>query len=148
MTAAAACGVVSSLALVGIGVTPYDRLFAAHHWALVIWIVSLLATTALHAWALLTSREGLGLIALASIGLAFLLVSYLTRGLDFLVLRARSAPVDLHPGAILAQKQVVFGALAWYAAVSVRMLLWPPEGIREAKKKVKAAPAYVLRRRR
>lgn len=146
LTCAAGCGIVSSLALVGIGLTPYDRLFTLHHVALVVWIVSLLCACSLHAWALLTSREGMGLIALASVGLAILLVSYLLRGLEFVVIGGRSQSGDPHSAAILAQKQVVVAALAWYAACSVRMLIWPPEGIRTTKSKSRA-PAYIPRRR-
>jgi len=119
-------GVGSSLALVGIGLTPYDVRFDAHHTALFFWVVFLLAAVVLHVWALLTSEESSALFGVLSFGLVAVIVWYLLQGMEFfLASRFRLAP----PGDstafvefVTTQKYVVLAAVGWYLIFGVRMV--------------------------
>jgi hypothetical membrane protein len=66
---AAAFGLGSAVALVGIGLTPYDVYFGAHHTALFFWVTLLSVTVMLHFWALFTSDECSSWFALLSLAL-------------------------------------------------------------------------------
>jgi hypothetical membrane protein len=119
---AAVFGVGSALALMAIGLTPYDTHFVAHHRALCFWVIFLLATVILHFWALYTSEECASFLAVFSLGFAFLIGSYMLRGLDlFLASLFRSASVAV-PGSVKMQKWVVLGAVCWYLVFGLRMV--------------------------
>ncbi|MBM4094717.1 MAG: hypothetical protein FJ276_35710 [Planctomycetes bacterium] len=112
---AAVFGIFSTVALIRIGLTPYDTHLAAHQTALVLWVLLLLITVGLHAWALLTSTEASTLFGLVSFLLAMLIVTYGIRGMEGMDATAqRSVPA--------LQKGVVLGAVGWYLAFSARMI--------------------------
>jgi hypothetical membrane protein len=120
--AGAALGVVSALALASIGLFPYDRFPRAHQAALVVWVLSLLAVTATHAWALMSSREGTGLFGLASLALTMLLAAYLVRSFEFVTAPLLGIDREAILVSIGMQKYVVLAVLAWYMLFSVRIL--------------------------
>lgn len=136
---AAGLGVLSSLALAVIGATPYNLASGPHYTALFVWIVTLLAAASLHALALLCSREGTGLFALPSVGLAMVLAYYLARGVECISVPGLERRPEALAAAIATQKYVVGAVLAWYAALSARMLIWPPDDGRQKPRKEKSA---------
>lgn len=119
---AAVLGVGSALALTGIGLTPYDIYFRAHHTALFFWVVSLVATVILHCWALFTSEECSTVLALPSLGLAAVIVLYLFQGLEFFLASMLRSPSSDFAGFVTTQKYVVLAAVAWYLVFGARMV--------------------------
>jgi hypothetical membrane protein len=128
---AAAFGVGSSLALIGIGLTPYDVHLQDHQAALFLWIVSLLITVILHFWATLTSRECSSIFALLSLGMAAVIAQYMFREMDLLMASLAGSASAAFGRSIVMQKYVVLSALAWYLVFGLRMVctteLRPPK---------------------
>ncbi len=120
---AAVFGVGSALALIWIGLTPYDLYFEAHHTALFFWIVSLLATVILHAWALFSSEECPWEFAFLSLALAGVIGVYLLRGMEFVLTAALGSASDALGKFATMQKYVVLGAVGWYLVFGIRMVL-------------------------
>ena len=121
MGLAATFGLLSLVALAGIGRTPYDELGSDHILALFCWIGLLFAAAVLHGAALLLSREAPSALGLVSLTLAGIVAAYLFWGLaatPFLggATAPQSAPVKW-------QKSLVAACLAWYVIFSVWMLL-------------------------
>jgi hypothetical protein len=145
---AAAIGFVSTAALIGIGLTPYDLVDREHNWALAAWLTTSLIAVGLHAAALVTSRETPQWYALLSMAVALLLAAYACLAFSALGLRPESAFGPLEPSAgnlepsagnpvprqmvrfalggsdirqaATAQKLVVLGELAWFLVFSWR----------------------------
>ena len=107
---AAVFGVVSALALVGIGLSPFDVHPNAHVAALVLWVMSLSSAAVLHFGALWASNDCSPLLALLSAGLATAICLYMV-----------AAAGDLRAAAM--QKCLVLYALVWYVVFGVRMVL-------------------------
>jgi hypothetical membrane protein len=85
---AAAVGLVSTMAMIGVGLTPYDRMNGPHNTALALWLATSLIAVSLHAAALATSRETPQWYALLSILVALLLAAYAVLAFSALGLRA------------------------------------------------------------
>ena len=119
---AAVSGIGSALALIWIGLTPYDLYFEAHHTALFFWIVFLLATVILHAWALFASEECSSAFALLSLALAMMIGFYLLRGMEFVLTAALGSASDALGKFATMQKYVVLGAVGWYLIFGIRMV--------------------------
>jgi hypothetical membrane protein len=107
---AAAFGVISSLALVGIGLSPFNVHPGIHVAALVLWMMSLSSAVVLHAGALWASTDCSPLLAMLSFGLAALISLYMV-----------ATAADLK--AVVMQKGLVLYALVWYMVFGVRMVL-------------------------
>jgi hypothetical membrane protein len=120
---AAVSGIGSALALIWIGLTPYDLHFQAHHTALFFWVVFLLAAVILHAWALFTSEECSSAFAVLSLALAVVIGLYLLRGMEFLFTVAWGSASDALANFATMQKYVVLSAVAWYLVFGIRMVL-------------------------
>ena len=103
-------GVISSLAVVGIGLSPFDAHPDAHVAALVLWVMSLSSAAVLHFGALWASRECSPLLAMLSAGLATAICVYMVTA----AAGQKAAPV---------QKCLVLYALVWYVVFGVRMVL-------------------------
>ncbi len=140
---AAAVGFVSTVAMIGIGLTPYDVVDRAHNTALALWLTASLVAVSLHAAALGTSRETPPWYALFSVLVAVLLAAYACLAFSALGLpltRFGRGPPD-EPGegnvvthrlvrfifggssvsqAATAQKYVVLAELAWFLVFSWR----------------------------
>jgi len=110
---AAAFGVISALALVAIGLSPFDVHPGGHVAALVLWVMSLSSAAVLHFGALCGSKKCSPLLAVLSLGLVMAICLYM---------------VD---GSAIVQKCLVLCALVWYMVFGVRMArtteLRPPE---------------------
>ena len=118
-------GVVSALAVVGIGLSPFDVHPDAHVAALVLWVMSLSSTAVLHFGALWASRECSQILALLSAGLATAICVYMVAA----AAGQKAAPV---------QKYLVLYALVWYVVFGVRMVLTteltPPDRDRQLRR--------------
>lgn len=121
MWGGAIAGIVSSLALIGIAVTPYDQHRQLHEQALGIWIGGLVGVIVLHSIAIMRSRETSiwltlpGVVVLACVGL------YLMEGIS-MVARTLVRQQDTDSSAMnpmIAQKLVVTSVLVWYAVHSL-----------------------------
>jgi hypothetical membrane protein len=119
---AAGSGVASALALTGIGLTPYDVRFEAHHTALFFWVVFLLVTVLLHAGAFLMSEGASPLFGVLSLGLVGVIVLYLLGGIEFLLSSSLGSREQAFVGFVSTQKYVMLAAVAWYLVFSVRMV--------------------------
>jgi hypothetical membrane protein len=108
---AAMFGVVSALALVGIGLSPFDVHPGAHMAALVLWVMSLSSAAVLHFGALWASKQCSPLIALLSFGLAAAISLYMV------------VAMAADQKAVIMQKCLVLYALVWYMVFGVRMVL-------------------------
>ena len=119
---AALFGVGSALALIGIGLNPYDTDAGGHETALFSWVALLLVTVILHFWALLTSKECVDVFSIASFGFAMVIGFYIVGGLDILsaLWQGAAAPSEGH--AIVMQKIVVLCAVSWYLLFGLRMV--------------------------
>jgi hypothetical membrane protein len=120
---AAMLGVVSALALVGIGLTPFDVHPDAHAGALVLWLMSLAGTAVLHFGALWASKTCFPLLAMLSFALALAITFYmvLTAGLG--VEAYFGAGPEVVRRTATMQKCLVLGALVWYVVFGLRMVL-------------------------
>jgi hypothetical protein len=127
--------VVSALALVGIGLSPFDVHPDAHVAALVLWVMSLSSAAVLHFGALWASDECSPLLAMLSAGLATAICVYMV-----------AAAAGQKAAAV--QKYLVLYALGWYVVFGVRMVLTtkltPPERDRQMRRE--AARDRQLRR--
>ena len=121
--AAAVSGIGSALALIWIGLTPYDLYFESHHTALFFWIVCLLATVILHSWALFSSEECPSGYAFLSLAVAGMIGLYLLRGMEFVLTAATGSASDALASFATMQKYVVLGAVGWYLIFGIRMVL-------------------------
>ncbi len=101
----------SGLAVVGIGLSPFDVHPGAHVAALVLWVTSLLSAAVLHFGALWASEECSPILAVLSVGLASAVCIYMI---------AAAAAGQRAAG---VQKCVVLYALGWYVVFGVRMVL-------------------------
>ena len=119
---AAVSGIGSALALIWIGLTPYDLYFEAHHTALFFWVVFLLAAVILHAWALFSSEQSSSAFAFLSLALAMMIGFYLLRGMEFLFTVALGSASDALANFATMQKYVVLSAVAWYLVFGIRMV--------------------------
>jgi hypothetical protein len=139
---AAGLGFVSTLALIGIGLTPYDLVNRQHNTVLAVWLTTSLVAVSLHAVALANSRETPQWYALFSMLVAVLLAAYAC--LAFSALGLRPTRLDHGPPepgqgnpvthglvrfifggsnisqAATAQKYVVLADLAWFFVFSWR----------------------------
>jgi hypothetical membrane protein len=119
---AALFGIGSSLALIGIGFTPYDIHLQAHQTALFFWVICLFAAAILHFWAMATSKECSDLFALLSLGLAGVIGAYICQGMDLFAARFFGSVSTSVAKAITMQKWVVLAAMLWYLVFGVRMV--------------------------
>jgi len=119
---AAAFGVVSALALVAIGLTPYDVCFGPHHTALFLWVIFLSVAVILHFWALFTSDECSSLFAVASLALVCVFCLYAIQGAAFVVASRWGSGSETLTGLVTMQKYVVLSTMGWYLVFSVRMV--------------------------
>lgn len=120
---AAGFGLLSSLGLIGVGLTPYDKYLNEHLTALFLWIVPFLAALAIHFFVIMGSKECSPLFPLLSLGLAVLIALYLVRTLAYgLPPQAADNGASLLKS-IALQKYVLFASLGWYLVFSARMLL-------------------------
>jgi hypothetical membrane protein len=103
------CGVMSSLGLIGIGMTPYDQYWVEHHLALLLWLGPLVTTVIVYfvaardngtdSWVL---GAGTGLFAAAVCGYTF---------------------VGSHDGHVVFQKLVAVVGICWFCVVFVSVSL-------------------------
>jgi len=122
LVAAAMLGIASCAGLAGVGLRPYDVDMRGHVIALLWWIVPLLLTLMLHAWATLTSEECPRWLALVSLSLAVLVALYALRTAAYGLPPYTAGRIQTLAASIALQKYVLFGCLAWYAVFSLRML--------------------------
>ena len=111
-------GVVSCLGLIGIGVTPYDRFYALHIAALLLWICPMTALAIVRipmSWQ--SGRIG-RLSVLVTLALSVSVAAY------GLLAKTGSAP--------FAQKIVIFASLAWIAELIRQMVLMAVVVVRSA----------------
>jgi hypothetical membrane protein len=139
-------GVLSSLGMLGVALTPLDRHFVGHVTALFFWIVPFLAVLVLHGTAMLESREGSKLFAFPSLGLAALVVVYIVRGL------IQGLPPMTHDDghwildSIAYQKFVFLASIAWHLVFSAKVLVTVPRRPQERVSEVDLyAEAYLQR---
>lgn len=96
--------VVTVAGLIGIGQTPYDQFFVAHHVALGIWIVPMVIM-AIALPFLLLMEHGFSITLFAFSGILLLAtVAY--------------ASIGLHSGYVIMQKIVVFISLGWFVMLA------------------------------
>ncbi|MHC4402740.1 MAG: hypothetical protein ACYTG0_24010 [Planctomycetota bacterium] len=130
---AAVFGIGSSIALVVIGLTPYDLHFLAHHLALFYWMVLLLVAVILHFCALWSSEECSGVFALLSLALAAVLAAYMICGMDLLAGQILGSSAESLVRSAAMQKWVVLTALGWYLVFGVRMVCTTGRDLRRAR---------------
>lgn len=122
--AAAACfGVISAIALIGLGRTPYDINSTGHHTALFVWVTSLSVAMLLHFWALLQSEESSDVFAFLSLGVAILIGVYIVRGIDIVAAAKLGGERPELIESVMMQKWVVLAIVTWYVVFGLRMVL-------------------------
>jgi len=102
------CGVLASLGLIGIGLTPFDVLFTAHHVMLFMWIVPMFAVAAAFSYKAAQTSFVAGLVAITA---SLLLLA----GVIFYALS--SVTDDMARG----QKAFVIASVIWFAMILVRV---------------------------
>jgi hypothetical membrane protein len=107
-----ACGALSSLGLIGIGLTPYDVYFAAHHVALVLWLGPMLVAMAAYFTSAALRDE-------ASTSL------WITTSLVVLAVSGY-AVAGSHDGYVMLQKLLSVLSIGWFLLVfmSVSFATW------------------------
>ena len=122
----AVAGVFSSLSLAGIGWTPYDLQFAAHHWWLAIWVLLLLLVGCIHFFALLLSKEASDWFAYSSLGLVIVICIYASQGIDQAMgFLTNGMDEEVSASLFRMQKLLVLYCVFWYAVSSARMVYIP-----------------------
>ncbi len=102
------CGAIASLGLIGIGLTPYDVFFTAHHVMLFTWIVPMFAVAAAFSYKATQTSFATGLVAITA---SLLMLA----GVIFYALS--SATDDMARG----QKAFVIVSFIWFAMILVRV---------------------------
>ena len=100
-------GVSSAVGLIGIGLTPYDRYFIAHHVALGLWLLPLFLIVVAYFVAYLHRGEASPWLGAGTIVLLAAMAGYALAG--------------SHSGYVVFQKVMALCALAWFAAVFARV---------------------------
>lgn len=103
-------GFASCAALVGIAIWPYDTHPSEHMLALFYWLMLMLAISALHCIALLSSKQAFSILGLLSLGLFLMIAAFIIRGLAF----------GAAEETVVAQKCLVGYSLAWFIVFSYR----------------------------
>jgi hypothetical membrane protein len=110
----AVSGAISSLGLVGIGLTPYDRFFVLHHLMLATWILPLPVIAITFSFQCFRSENRLGKIfgtvgSLAAAGLIVAIIAF--------------AGAGSYQGFVVRQKLLVGVSLIWFAIILARVAL-------------------------
>ncbi len=104
----AVAGMISALGLIGIGLTPYDRYFVAHHVALALWIGPMFVVVFAYTAAVAKEQETSSCLLAISAAMVIAILSY--------------ALIGTHHGYIAMQKATVALSFVWFAMIVVRVI--------------------------
>ena len=121
LSIAAGLGGMSAVALIVMGICPIDLYPMFHMVGLFLWLACLFLATSIHSIAVLTSKEKGSLLALVSVAVAMISVSYVYHGTETAAAVWFNREIPLQ--AAFLQKLVVIASLIWVLTFSLKMLL-------------------------